>query len=72
MKNNLIKNWTIVEASDGNVVIEGHLYNDRRKRWNDGTHIRTSALQSVNFETGVVVTLNTKYNLEKKENKWQA
>ncbi|MFA6843989.1 MAG: hypothetical protein WCR33_06295 [Bacilli bacterium] len=71
MKNNLIKNWTIVEASDGNIVIEGYLYNDKKKRWNDGSHIRTSALQSVNFKTGVVITLNTKYNLEKKENKWQ-
>ena len=62
---NLLKNWTIERIWNGNVVIRGEIYNDTKHRFSDGTSIRTSSVQYIDFVAGVVRTRNSVYNLDK-------
>ena len=61
---NLIKNWNLENARDGSIMIVGHIYNDTRGRFTDGTYIYTSRVMSIDFTNGVVKTRNSFYNLE--------
>jgi hypothetical protein len=62
---NLLKNWTIERYWNGSVVVRGEIYNDTKNRFPDGTNIRTSSVQYIDFVAGVVRTLNSVYNLER-------
>ena len=66
LKQNLLKNWSIETFWDGSVVIYGEIYNDTKNRFSDGTHIRTSRVQYIDFVESVVKTKNSTYNLEKR------
>lgn len=66
MTPNLLKNWTIETLWDGSVVLHGEIYNDTKKRFKDGTHIRTSRLRCIDFEVDEAETMNTIYVLERK------
>ena len=63
LKPNLIKGWTL-EDWGGAYVICGQIFNDEAKRFADGTHIRTSKVQSVDFVNKVARTKNSTYNLD--------
>lgn len=63
-KYNLLKNWDIHRALDGDVVVVGTIYNDAKGRFEDGTIIRTSTVRNVDFVTGILETRNTLYNLD--------
>lgn len=64
MKENLLKCWSIYRLGSGKVIVEGRIYNDSKNRFEDGKFIHTSAIKSVNFEDGTVVTQNSVYNLD--------
>ena len=66
LKPNLLKNWKIEPYWDGNIVIYGEIYNDTKKRFADGSHIRTSRVEKIDFGLGIVETKNSIYNLEKR------
>lgn len=66
LKENLLKNWEIIRHWDGNIVICGEIYNDTKKRFVDGSCIRTSRVESIDFVSGIVKTKNSIYNLEKR------
>ena len=61
---NLLKNWSVVPCVDGSIVVYGEIYNDTKNRFFDGSRIRTSRVQSIDFVAGVVKTLNSTYNLD--------
>ena len=62
-----IENWTLISLSaNENYQVTGQSYDDVRCK--DGTGVRTSTLKSINFETGEVQTLNTKYKLGRHAN----
>ena len=63
MQTNLLKNWSIVPINNG-CVITGEVYNDIKKRWEDGTLIHTSRVLKIDFVNGVVETRNSVYHLE--------
>lgn len=63
MQTNLLKNWSIVPINKG-CVITGEVYNDIKKRWEDGTLIHTSRVLKIDFVNGVVETRNSVYHLE--------
>lgn len=65
LKPNLLKNWQIERHWDGNIVIYGEIYNDTKERFADGSHIRTSRVESIDFLSGIVKTKNSTYNLER-------
>ncbi len=65
MKTNYLKNWIVVGIPQG-MVIEGEIYNDIKKRFEDGTVIHTSRVLKADFVNGVVETLNSVYHLELK------
>lgn len=65
MKTNYLKNWIVVGIPQG-MVIEGEIYNDIKKRFEDGTVIHTSIVLKADFVNGVVETLNSVYHLELK------
>ena len=65
MKNNLFKKWRLQKAPDGYYVVVGEIYNDEKKRFKDGNYMRTSRIKSIDFETGIAITKNSVYNLEK-------
>ena len=62
-KPNLIRNWRLQAVYDG-FVIFGEVYNDQKKRFEDGTFIHTSRVRVIDFDSKVVVTRNSIYNLE--------
>ena len=69
METNYLKNWYFERRSDGNVVINGNIYNDIKCRFRDGTPIHTSRVLKADFVNGVVETKNSVYHLEmRKEN----
>ena len=63
MKNNILRNWVVIEMADGRYVLRGEIYNDAKERFKDGTEIQTSRLLSINFITHTAVTKNTEYYL---------
>ena len=63
MKNNVLRNWVVLERSDGCYVLEGNLYNDTKGRFKDGAMVTTSRLLSINFVTHTAKTKNTDYYL---------
>lgn len=65
MKTNYLKNWIVVGIPQG-MVIEGEIYNDIKKRFEDGTVIHTSRVLKADFVNGVVETRNSVYHLELK------
>lgn len=65
MKTNYLKNWIVVGIRQG-MVIKGEIYNDIKKRFEDGTVIHTSIVLKADFVNGVVETLNSVYHLELK------
>ena len=67
MKTNYLKNWYVVGIPQG-MVIEGKVYNDIKKRFEDGTVIHTSRVLKADFVNGVVETRNSVYHLELKNN----
>lgn len=64
MKPNYIKNWYLTRTVTGSVQLHGVIYNDSKKRFADGTLIGTSRVLWVDFQSGVLVTKNTTYNLD--------
>lgn len=70
MTPNLLKNWTVENRWDGNVVLCGEIYNDEKGRFEDGTNIRTSRVLFIDFENRVARTQNAIYNLEERKEKW--
>jgi hypothetical protein len=67
MRTNLIKDWKILLLNGNDVIIYGYIYNDIKKRFEDGTYIHTSKVLKADFVNGVVETRNSVYHLEKKE-----
>lgn len=65
MKTNYLKNWIVVAIPQG-MVIEGEIYNDIKKRFEDGTVIHTSIVLKADFVNGLVETRNSVYHLELK------
>lgn len=65
MKTNYLKNWIVVAIPQG-MVIEGEIYNDIKKRFEDGTVIHTSIVLKTDFVNGLVETRNSVYHLELK------
>lgn len=65
MQTNLLKNWTIERWGDS-VIVYGDVYNDIKKRFNDGDHIHTSKVLKADFVNGVIETRNSVYHLELK------
>lgn len=63
MKTNLLKDWRI-EMYYGRVTIVGKVYNDIKKRFADGTEIRTSSVLKADFVNGIIETRNSVYHLE--------
>lgn len=66
LKPNLLENWDIRNYWDGSIVIYGEIYNDTKKRFSDGTHIRTSRLHYIDFVERIAKTQNSIYNLGKR------
>ena len=63
MITNLLKDWTITKRY-GEVVFIGKIYNDIKRRFDDGDEIITSRVLKVDFVNGVVETRNSVYHLE--------
>ena len=63
MITNLLRDWEIKEFF-GKYVIVGDVYNDIKRRFNDGARIRTSEVLKIDFVNGVVETRNSVYHLE--------
>ena len=64
MKENYLVNWEIGKSPCGNVVVIGIIYNDTKKRFEDGTKINTSKVLKADFEKGIIKTRNSVYSLE--------
>lgn len=47
----------------GKVAATGKIYNQKVNRFNDGDHICTSPIQSIDYENMIITTLNTRYKL---------
>lgn len=63
MITNLLKDWTITKCYN-EVVFIGKIYNDIKKRFSDGTEIRTSQVLKADFVNGIIETRNSVYHLE--------
>lgn len=44
-------------------MLEGEIYDDEKKRFEDGRYVRTSPLQELNIKNNYAQTKNTKYIL---------
>ena len=64
LKPNFLKNWKIEMFWDGCIVLYGEIYNDAKGRFADGTHIRTSRVEYIDFVDGVAKTKNSTYNIK--------
>ena len=64
MITNLLKNWEIRRLPIGRVVVIGNIYNDIKKRFEDGMVIRTSEVLKADFVNGIIETRNSVYHLE--------
>lgn len=45
-------------------VVSGYILNDKKSRFVDGIKIRTSYIKSIDFDTGIVKTLNSIYKTD--------
>lgn len=54
-----IKNAQVVQHATGSYVVIGNVYN--HPEYADGTLIRTSKVQQVDFKRGLATTLNSTY-----------
>lgn len=57
-----LENWYVVKYPKGSVLI-GHIYNDSKGRFVDGTEVQTSKILKV--KDGLVYTRNSIYKLGK-------
>lgn len=64
MKLNYLKDWYFTKTITGAVQMHGTIYNDAKKRFEDGTRISTSRVLIADLVNGVVQTKNTTYNLD--------
>lgn len=64
METNVLKYWKILRANDADVVIVGDIYNDIKKRFENGTTIQTSKVLKIDFVNGICETLNSVYHLD--------
>lgn len=64
MKTNLLKEWEIVKLYGNDVVVKGFIFNDIKKRFVDGTYIRTSRVLKADFVNGIIETKNSVYHLD--------
>lgn len=64
METNLLKNWHIEPINKGCIVI-GEIYNDIKKRFENGELIWTSRVIKIDFVNGIVETKNSVYHLNK-------
>lgn len=60
----ILKDWTIEKRYDGQYVITGKIYDDVKRRFQDGANITTSRLLAIQFEDGYAFTKNSVYKLE--------
>lgn len=70
METNLLKNWEVKFYDRGDykyITVVGDIYNDVKKRFEDGDCIETSRVVKIDFANGVVETLNSVYHLNKEE-----
>lgn len=67
----ILKNWSIIRDNNNpylapelrKVRLQGCIYNDEKKRFDDGTPVSTSSLQKLDIENKVAQTRNTTYQL---------
>lgn len=64
MEYNVLREWEITREDDY-VVVRGRIYNDIKKRFDDGTHIQTSMVLKADFVSGIIETRNSVYHLAK-------
>ena len=62
MTYNILMNWNIW-ARGNDYILVGEIYNDGKRRFRDGTSIRTSPIREINFTEGYADTMNTRYVL---------
>ena len=60
-----LREWHLANTTNGNFRIIGKIFNDDKKRFENGTIINTSRLLSIDFEKGIAKTLNSTYKLIK-------
>jgi hypothetical protein len=67
----ILRNWTPVVSVYTNTVVrfEGKIYEDKKGRFKDGDEILTSRAESIDYETGILTTQNSKYQLYPLPNK---
>ena len=58
-----IENWYVSAGHVTGYVICGRLTHDNKGRFADMSNIRTSTVKSIDFETGIVKTRNSTYQL---------
>lgn len=63
----VLQNWFFEQTPRGSYVITGNIYGDEKGRFEDGTIIHTSKLESVDFLNGIAKTLNSTYHLGSKK-----
>lgn len=61
MQENFLDNVQIMYVYGSKVAI-GDIYNDSKRRFEDGTTIRTSEIVYIDYESRKIVTQNTVYN----------
>lgn len=61
MKSNFLKNMVVTENVFG-YVATGNIYNDEKKRFEDGKFIRTSPIVKICSLDRQIITENTIYN----------
>lgn len=64
MEYNVLREWEITREDDY-VIVRGYIYNDIKKRFEDGTYIHTSMVLKADFVSGIIETRNSVYHLEK-------
>jgi len=57
-----LENWRIIPLY-GRMILYGEIYDDITNRFEDGTFIRSSIIESVNVKSHTVSTMNTVYEL---------
>ena len=67
-----LENWSIIGDFDPYKapelqykMLQGEIYDDEKKRFNDGRYVRTSQLIELNIKNNYAQTKNTKYILGK-------
>lgn len=59
-----LRNWSIIWGYDfESMVVRGLIYNDKKKRFEDGEVVRTSSITKIDLEHFLVFTKNSCYKL---------